>query len=202
MTATIVANGLKDFVAYFEALPEMAAEAAYLAVNDASRDTVPLLKRTMTKQVNFPKGYLSPERLSVRRKATKATLEAVISGRDRPTSLARFAAGATPQNTRRRPITVRVKANKDTRLDRAFLVQLKNNNIGLAIRLPAGQEPDRAYRPVQLTRRGGQAQNVWLLYGPSVDQVMQGVIPDVSDEISDMISKNFLRQFNRVTSRG
>lgn len=202
MTAVVIARGLQDFSRFIDALPELATEAAYLAINDTSRAAVPLIKSEMRKQINFPNGYLNKQRLDVRRKATRVTLEAVISGRDRPTSLARFAEGATPENSRRRPIFVRVHAGQQKRLQKAFIVRLKNNNLGLAIRLPKGQEPDRAYKPVELTRGGGKGQGAWLLYGPSVDQVMQGVSGDVGDRISEALAANFLRQFSRVSNRG
>lgn len=200
MTAVILAAGLKEFARFAEQLPDIAEAAAVFAVNDTSRDAVPLIKRHMRQQVNFPSNYLNSERLGIRRKATRANIEAVISGRDRPTSLARFAEGATPRNTRRQPIFVKVKTGRTVRLDKAFLLTLRNGNIGLAIRLPKGQEPDRAYKPVQLTRGGGQAQGAWLLYGPSVDQVMQGVATDVQGDIGSTLSRNFLRHFSRLAS--
>lgn len=199
MTASIVAKGLQEFVSFVERLPELATEAAYFSLVDVTRDTQPLLRKRMQKQINFPNGYLDNKRLFVKHKPTRASLEAVISGRDRPTSLARFAQGATIENSRKRPIIVKVKANKQRTLQKAFLIPLRSGNVGLAIRLPEGQTPDRAYKPVQLTRRGGQIENVWLLYGPSVDQVLKGVSDDVGPEIQAMLSRNFLRQFSRLT---
>lgn len=210
MTALILASGLAEFKDYFERVPELATEAAYFAVNDTQRDALPLLKRKMREQINFPSGYLNKKRLDVRRRATRATLEAVISGRDRPTSLARFAEGATPENSRGKPIFLRIKGRggrtvvgkqKDGKSG-AFLVKLRNNNLGLAIRLPKGQEPDRAYKPVPLTTKGGEQTGAWLLYGPSVDQVLQGVAGDVSEEISTKLANNWLRQFSRLSVRG
>ncbi len=202
MTAVILAAGLKEFARFAEQLPDIAEAAAVFAVNDTSRDAVPLIKRHMRAQINFPSNYLNSERLGIRRKATRANIEAVISGRDRPTSLARFAEGATPQkrNTPKRPIFVKVKTGKTVRLDKAFMLTLRNGNLGLAIRLPKGQEPDRAYKPVQLTRGGGKAQGAWLLYGPSVDQVMQGVASEVQGDIGSTLSRNFLRHFSRLSS--
>lgn len=200
MTVAILAAGLREFARFAEALPEIANEAAFLAVNDASRDAVPLIKRRMRTQINFPSTYLNKDRLSVRRRATRTTLQATISARDRPTSLARFAEGATTRNSVKRPIFVKVKAGNQVRLDRAFLLELRNNNIGLAIRLPAGQEPDRAYKPVELTAKGGKGQGAWLLYGPSVEQVMVGVIGDVQDEVANDLDRNFMRHFDRLAS--
>lgn len=202
MTVGILANGLREFARFVDSIPKAANEAAFFAVTDTTRDAMPVIRKEMSRQINFPNGYLNTERLGVRRKPTRTTLEAVISGRDRPTSLARFAEGATVANSRGRPVFVRVKAGRQVKLQRAFLLDLKNGNQGLAIRLPAGQAPDAAYKPVQLTRFGGKPQDVWLLYGPSVDQVLKGVIPDVSPQIQDMLSRNWLRHFSRLTSRG
>lgn len=202
MSIQIIATGLKDMVEYIESLPEFAEEAQALAVNDTARDEEVAIRRDMETQINFPKGYLSGERYGIRRRATRQLAEAVISGRDRPTSLARFAGGATVANSRGRPIFVRVKSGQTVKLDRAFLIELRNGNVGLAIRLPEGQEPDKAYRPVQLTRRGGQLEPIWLLYGPSVDQVLRGVADDRAPQIAERLQKNFLRQFSRISSRG
>lgn len=203
MTVAVLTQGkgLQELVKFAEDLPEIINEAAYFAVVDTTRDALPLLRRTMQSQIDFPSSYLSQDRIGVRKPATRATLEAVISGRDRPTSLARFVKGEKSV-TRRRPIHVTVKAGSQKELKRAFLVKLRNGNIGLAIRLPDGQAPDNAYKPVQLTRRGGQSQNVWLLYGPSVDQVLGNVVPDAAPDIDRMLVSNFLRQLNRLTSRG
>lgn len=206
MTATIVASGLDEFARFFESVPDLAKEAAFFAVNDTSRDTIPLLKRTMRTQINFPSKYLNAERLSVRRRATRASLEATISGRDRPTSLARFAEGATPENSRRAPIIVQIKPGKKKVLNKpgakvkAFLVRLRNNNVGLAVRLPKGQTLKNSQGAIPLTRGKRPDENVYLLYGPSVDQVLQGVIPESTDEITAMLQKNFLRQFNRLSN--
>lgn len=199
MTVSVLANGLGEFTRFVTELPEIATEAAYLAVNEATRDAQPLLKRKMRQQINFSNAYLNSDRLGVRKKATRASLEAVISGRDRPTSLARFAEGATVANSRKRPIIVRVKAGQKRTLNRAFLVNLRNGNVGLAIRLPKGQTPSSAYKPVALTRGGGKETGAWLLYGPSVDQVLRGVSDEVAPDVNEMLSRNFFRQFTRLT---
>lgn len=202
MSVQIIATGLKDMLEYVQAVPELAEEAQALAVNDTARDEEVAIRRDMEAQINFPKGYLSGERYGIRRRATRQLAEAVISGRDRPTSLARFAGGANVANSRGRPIFVRVKSGQTAKLDRAFLIELRNGNVGLAIRLPEGQEPDKAYKPVQLTRRGGQLEPIWLLYGPSVDQVLRGVSADRAPQIAERLQRNFLRQFSRISSRG
>ena len=156
------------------------------------------MRADIESQVAFPNGYLKTDgRLSVTRKARQDSLEAVITARDRPTSLARFAAGQTPESTRKGGVTVQVKRGKNTHMKRAFMVRLKNGNIGLAVRLKQGETlANKSYgKPVML------AKNVYLLYGPSVDQVFQTVAEESLPEIGNMVSKEFYRQFTRL-SRG
>ena len=73
------------------------------------------------------------------------------------------------------------------------MVRLRNGNIGLAVRLKDGELPINTHSEVML------ADNVWLLYGPSVDQVLSGVADDVAPGIQRSLSKQFLRQFARLT---
>ena len=196
MTVSIISDGLSEYVRYFEQLPAAAEQAAVLAVNQvAERDGLAVFRREMTKQVNFPKGYLNGDRLRAGRKASRGAIEASIRGRDRPTSLARFAAGQTPENTRGRGVRVSVKSGQTRKLPRAFLVNLRNGNIGLAVRLKPGETLSRSEKAVKLS------DNLYLLYGPSVDQVFKGVAEDTAPEITRMLSNQFLRQFARL-SRG
>jgi hypothetical protein len=201
MSASIVVTGLKDALAFFDEFPEIATTSAVLAVNDTADKSVPPIKRKMVRQINFPRDYLNASRLGVRRRATRGSLEAVISGRDRPTSLARFAPGATPENSKNQPIFLRVKPGRTTKLVRgdgkpsAFLLRLKNGNIGLAVRLRKGETLRNSDKAVNL------GENLYLLYGPSVDQVLQDVATQETPDISDRLTNSFLRQFTRL-SRG
>lgn len=193
MSVSVVATALKDVERFFEQAPDIAEEAAVLAINETvEREGLTLIKRDMRDQVNFPSGYLEGDRLKVTRRASTRSLEAVIRGRDRPTSLARFALGQTPANTRGRGVRVSVQRGKTEVLRKAFLVTLKNGNIGLAVRLKPGDKLRNSSAAQQL------ADNVWLLYGPSVDQVFRGVANDRIDDISEMISGKFYRQFGRL----
>lgn len=194
MTITIVADKLDNLSTFFESLPEVAENAMALAINQvAERDGMAVFKRDMREQVNFPSGYLEGNRLKVVRRAAKGSLEAVIRGRDRATSLARFAAGQNPGNTGGRGVRVTVRGGRTQVLRKAFLVTLKNGNMGLAVRLKPGESLRNSQAAVALEN------NVYLLYGPSVDQVFRGVAEDRAGDISDMVSKQFLRQFDRLS---
>lgn len=192
MTAYAIANGLKDALSFFESFPEIAEKAASLAINQvADRDGLSLIRRDAESQVAFPKGYLSRgDRLGVTKKARPGDLSAIIRGRDRATSLARFAAGQTPANTRKGGVRVEITPGKTRLLRKAFLVNLRNGNIGLAIRSKSPlRNSDKAQR---------LGNNLYLLYGPSVDQVVKGVYVDRSEELATMVANQFFRQFTRL----
>lgn len=194
MSVGIEVSSLSSLQRFFDDLPNIAEQAAVLAINQvAGRDGLAVLRREMRQQIAFPKGYLESDRLKVSRKAQRGSLEAVIRGRDRATSLARFARGQTPGNTRGRNVRVTVKPGQTRVLSNAFLVKLKNGNLGLAVRLKAGETMKMTEKAVRL------AENVWLMYGPSVDQVFRGVADDRAAEIGAMVSKQFIRQFTRLT---
>jgi hypothetical protein len=196
MTIGIEVNALTDVVRYFEELPGIAEQAAVLAVNQvAERDGMSAIRTEMRKEINFPKGYLEGDRLRVRKKASRGNIEAIIRGRDRATSLARFAQGQNPGNTRGRGVRGTVKPGQTRTLKSAFMVQLKNGNVGLAVRLKAGQRLENSHAAVRL------AENVYLLYGPSVDQVFRGVADNLTPDIANKVTNQFLRQFARL-SRG
>jgi hypothetical protein len=44
------------------------------------------------------------------------------------------------------------------------------------------------------------ADNVYLLYGPSVDQVFRLVADDRADDLAEMVENQFYRQFARLTN--
>lgn len=195
MSVTITATALGDLQRFFEQLPDIAEQAAVLAINDTvEREGLTGIKRQMRSEVNFPSGYLeSGNRLKVTRRATRGRLEAVILGRDRPTSLARFAEGQTPENTRGQGVRVRVAPGKTEKLERAFIVKLnKGQSRGLAVRLRPGEKLKNSRAAVRL------ADDVYLLYGPSVEQVLRGVADDQVEDILNLVSQKFLRQFGRL----
>jgi hypothetical protein len=195
MSAFIQVSALGDLKRYFEDLPDIAEQAAALAINEtASREGLTLIRKDMRDQVNFPSGYLEGDRLRVTRKASRGALEAVIRGRDRATSLARFAKGQTPANTKGRGVRVQVKNGRVQVLRKAFLMPLRNGNTGLAVRLKAGESMKNSGASVAIGK------NLYLLYGPSVDQVFRGVADDRSADIMDMVSRKFLRQFARLSN--
>lgn len=157
------------------------------AVNRTTDRLRTKISKTVREQVNFPASYLSPgaKRLWVSQRANKTNFTARIEGRGQATSLARFARNRTvlPPGKRHKDgaVSVMVAPGVTKKIKRAFLIRLNNDNIGLAVRTK-GEAPKGAYKPKLI------AKNLWLLYGPSVDQALiaasdgDGVFDDLSDD--------------------
>lgn len=173
---------------------EKIERAAYRAINftaDRARtDSADLIR----KQINFPASYLNPSkgRLVVTSRAGPGDLQAMITGRHRATSLARFVVGnPTP---RKMGVNVAVKPGKTVEMANAFVMELRGGggidtakNLGLAVRVEKGKAPDKAYKPVRI------ADGLFLLYGPSVDQVFRTVREDVSPDAEKALQAEFTR---------
>lgn len=144
-------------------------------------------------QVRFPTGYLgSPNdaraRLAITKRATQNDVEAVISARVRPTSLARFISGSG------KPGDIRVSVGRGVSqlLRGAFVVRLRSGasitedsfNLGLAVRTHKGSTLRNSRGAKQI------GPNLFLLYGPSVDQVFQTVREDIAPKaVADLRSE-------------
>lgn len=205
---------MNDYVVVIESVEALrfvgtldpAVEVAMIrALNKTADRTRTTADKRIRSQVNFPASYLRPseKRLWVATKAGRGSLEAIVRGRGRPTSLARFAAKNTPKPGPTRPkngeISVEVKPGIKHKIPRAFLINLKGSpesaNLGLAVRTNGGR-PQGAYAPKELTRLG---KNLWLLYGPSIDQVLYsarnagGVVEEIAPETLSFLNREFLR---------
>lgn len=171
-----------------ESLPENILKSARAAINRAADRTRTNADREIRKDLNFPATYLR-DRLQVRKRASGTTLEAVIQGRDRPTSLARFTTSRNPR-IGKAGVKVRVAQGATKTMKGAFIMQLKNGNLGLAMRMKPG---------VRLTgsraakRFSSKDSDLYLLYGPSVDQAFRTVLPDQEDFASEILEREFLR---------
>lgn len=194
-----MAISLLDAIAGIQNIPGVTDKAASLAINTvATRSGMTLLRRSILDDIAFPKDYLNDDRLGVRRKANPQSLEATISARPRPTSLARFVAPGTPLGSRAR-IGLRVRVSKKsagTTFGKwAWLTRLNNGNVGLALALKPGETLDNRYGEPAWLVPG----RVALLYGPSVDQVFRHVSADDAPQIASLVNAEFLRQFARFT---
>lgn len=202
-----------DEIDFSSELNEKLLNSAARAINTTAEWAKNEIQEIIESELNFPKGYLNQESRLSRSSATTFKLNAVVTGRDRATSLSRFASGEQGDMT----ISVK-KGRRNTGRKTFRLTGLNNDNVGLAIRLPSGKTPSKAYKPVLLKevtapsrklRRNNmfgplepknKKTRVWLLYGPSVQQAMGAILrgsneAKLADKIDDMLSENFAKEF-------
>lgn len=167
-----------------ERLDEKILQRARQAINSTLRKARTLADRDIRDQVAFPARYLG-SRLTVSKFAQGRQLEGTVTGRDKPTSLARFAANGAPG---KRDVSVQVAPGVRRRMRRAFLMKLKGGNIGLAIRLKNGESLKNKKFLRQVSN------NLYLLYGPSVNQVFAGV----AEDNVELLAATLQQEFNRL----
>lgn len=207
-TFALVIEGL-DHIDSLADIPREIVRSARIAVNDAATRGRTEIGRQVLRRVNLPASYVAPrnKRLHVSKKATNADLEAIIAARSRPTSLARYALDSNPgrgEGVRvkvARHGAVRTIGGRKSKNFSAFLIRLRagstltdtKHNMGLAVRTSSGRPPP-GYKPAPLGK------NLWLLYGPSVSQIVYsehnngGVGTELSPEIQQMLEDEFWRQ--------
>lgn len=154
------------------------------AINKSLRDTRKIAADVIYGQVAYPNGYLNPKgkRLTVTQTAKPGSLTGSITARDRPTSLARFAKGSTKEGVR-----VGVKYGQSKLIRKTFIMKLKGGNEGLAMRVPYGSTPNKAFKPYRLTPQ------LFLLYGPSVEQVFKSVAQQETPTAIGIFEREFDR---------
>lgn len=191
--------GLEDFL---DAAPENTNRAASMALNDVLKGPrgLGVYRTAIKKQINFPPDYLNSDRFGVDQRATPDSLQASIVARQRPTSLARFVVGGGAPGGR--GVSVKVKQGGGAKTFKSgFLVRLRNgtnldgSNIGLAVRLAPGQVLNKNDQ----SRMVHLESNVVLLYGPSIDQVLNTSVADAeTPEVIENVATEFFRQFARL----
>lgn len=197
----IEAGAIAGLMEFLEANEEAARPAAAMAMNDITGGKgLTRYKKSIRSQVAFPGGYLEEaDKFGQTGFATPARLETKISARQRATSLARFASGAIGSAG----ATVRVKPGRSVRLEKAWLVRLRAGdselgNLGLAVRIKPGQTIRGKKDTSRMVRL---AKDVFLLYGPSVDQVFRSVAVTDTPMVLNEMGEEFLRQFSRLATR-
>lgn len=178
----VVVEGLQE-LQDIETLDERVLLRAQQAINDTLRRARTALDREIRQQVAFPARYLGT-RLRITEFAREGSLQGTITGRDRPTSLARFSTGKPGG---RGGVRVQVAPGSRKQMKRAFLMELKHGNVGLAIRLKPGETIRHKKYMTKVS------QGLYLLYGPAVNQVFAGVADDETSQIAAMLQKEFTR---------
>lgn len=194
----VVAEGLSE-LSDFDKIPDKIVVAARQAINRTAEWAKAQAAQEMRRQVNFKARYLTGKKggLSVKKATSSSSLEATITGRHRPTSLANFVRNTSQSAVRKKGgATVQVKPGAAKYMKGTFMVRLRRgssltdtqHNMGLAIRLKPGESLRN--KTGKLTRL---APNVYLLYGPSVDQVFRTISSEMTDEVADYLQQEFSR---------
>lgn len=202
-------ENLKEFENRFRKFPQATVRAAQMAINDTLRKMRTKAATEISKQVRFPTGYLNRgdnARLKISQYARGNGLRGEITGRFNPTSLARFTRNAAQMagRNRRGPARVAVKPGSIKTIERAFVMRLRrgnisaaeagaNANLGLAIRLKPGETLKNKKQAKAISN------GVYLLYGPSVNQVFRDVAKELQAPASRTFAAEFDRQFRRLT---
>lgn len=209
MSVILEAKGLDRFVDLLRNADDNVSRAVLLATNDTAIYARARTSREIRQRINFRARYLTgggerSARLAISKKATLSYPEAILTGRDRPTSLAnpQFVRTQATFGRQKRPVRVHVGAGRGTQtLDRAFFVRLRrgsaavteeNSNVGLAIRLRPGERLENK------NEMASMGNGVYLLYGPSVGQAMRTVLPEEADDIGDLYGDRFIHQLERI----
>lgn len=184
--------GIDDLIAGLEgpAFEKKLAGVLRMTVNGTATYAHSTARDQMLAEVNFPAGYLrgSSSRLKVSQKASDDNLEAIITGRADATSLARF----VTSSSRKGGVNVQtLKGGGPKNIKGGFLIPLRKGstdlgNRGLAVRTD-GSKPRGSYKPKLI------GDGLWLLYGPSVDQVFNAVKDDIRDRVQDKMQNEFNR---------
>lgn len=208
MTIGLTINGLDDVRKMVSGIPETVDRASAVAINEAITFGQAESSRRIREQVAFKASYIGNAtdpgaRLRVAKKARVGDLVGVISGRHRPTSLAQFEQGA--KLGKGGYVRVKVSATGGSkRIPGAFPIKLRrgngvydaeNSNEGIAVRLDKDGNLPGGLNKKQAVNVSG---SLYLLYGPSVDQVFRDVRFDVQGPVGDALESSFLRNFGRL----
>lgn len=184
-----------------EQLGEKGDRAAARALNAGAQFAVREGARDIASELNLTQQYVkSGARLGVSGRASAGNLEAKVTGRDRPTSLARFSSSAQAFGRQKLSPTVSVaRGSPGRRIPGSFFMRLRKGNsgelgnVGLAVRVKPGESvPGKRVQPK--ASKSGLA----MLYGPSVGQAFRSAAPRAAGPTSDKVVQSLLREFDRM----
>lgn len=190
MGYVLAVEGLDDLD--LDATADQISDWLSKAVNKTTTRYRTAASRAMREQIAFGARYLisgKDGRLTIPRSATPSNPESVIRGRFRATSLTQFVKGA--KTAGRRAPTMQIKKGRSTKIGRSFILGLNNGNAGLALRLAPGETIQN--KKIMAKRFSKKDKNLYLLYGPSVDQVFRSVREDIAPDAAEFLEKEFLR---------
>ncbi|UDL03975.1 phage tail protein [Marinobacter sp. CA1] len=170
-------------------------KAQFRAVNRVTSKTRTLASKKIREEVRLKAAYIN-QNLKVTKKASINDPEAVITGRKRPTRLARYGAKQL----------ARAAKSKNASGDsvRGIAPGRKQAGVSVSVSRRGGRKKMRKAFLIPLksagvmgvfTRNGSGRGDIRHRYGPSVDQVFRGVRKGLKPEIRRNLAAEYSRQF-------
>lgn len=149
--------------------PEDIAKLERMAINKIADKARTSASKAIRERWNFKAGYLDPK-LRVVKKASDNDLVAIVKGEDQPRMLARFSTDTVESSKKKGGVSLEVRLGMARFMRKAFIIRLRNDNLGLAWRSKDGSAPTLASKPKEISP------GLFILYGPSVDQAFRTVL--------------------------
>lgn len=194
----ISSTGIKGLAEFVARTPEVAREAAKLAVGDTAEWGRNLAKREMKAAVNLPEDALAARRFRIAQRPTNAHPEAVLSADNNPLGLSRFVVGQKAKGTPHPKVRILVGgatksfSSPDRKGTYSFLIPTPGgaDGVGLAVRTKRPLQKSQAARKI--------GPDLYLLSGPSVNQMFGQMIPALVPRIEAKMQTEFARQYERL----
>lgn len=192
---------MREFVVSFEdfniaeSLDSSVRKSMATTINKTAKWAKDEISDVIYNTINFPNGYLEESNRLTNTETTEFLLRAQVKGRDKPTSLARFATGPN------KDLTVHVlKANAPVRNFNGWRATMKNGNAGLMTAVEKGMIPKGApgARLMKSISAKNKKYDIFLLYSYSVDQAMNRVLNDKSLNLVDKVSNKMADFYKNI----
>lgn len=176
-----------------------AEKAQFRSVNRVTSKFRTAASKAIREQVRLPAAYVN-KNLTITQKATKENPEAMISGRKRPTRLARYGAKQLARTAR---------AATGDKL-RGISAGKKQAGVSVAVSRSGGRKKMRGAFLLPLksagvmgvfVRTGPGEKDIKHLYGPSVDQMFRGVRQDLKPKVGKELAREYRAQLNYAISK-
>jgi hypothetical protein len=189
---TIARTGLENLDAYVRRFGDNANRAASMTLNDTARLARARLKAQMQVEIRLTESAFTGKRLYVAEYANPTRLQATVRGDKQGYSLSRFSVDK-PVRLARSPLLQIKLGGESVRVDRGFFLPAPNGALGLAVRTKG-----------PLTKGKGRkvGKNLYILFGPSPDQMMKRLAPALVPSIQQHVRAEFNRQIARLINNG
>lgn len=189
---TIARTGLENLDAYVRRFGDGANKAASMTLNDTARWARTRLKAQMQADIRLTESAFTGKRLYVAEFANPGHLQATVRGDKQGYSLSRFSVDK-PVRLARAPFLQIKRGGPSVQVKRGFFLPAPNGALGLAVRTNG-----------PLTKGKGRkiSKNLYILFGPSPDQMMKRLVPELVPSVLRYADTEFTRQIKRFITNG